>query len=821
MDLGSRTGRALSSLVLAGLARPRWRHPILRTAWLALAAASTAPLHAQTATATFDIPAMPLADALTRFAEQSGEQVLFAEASVLGKHAVAVQGRMPVTQALERLLAGTGVIVTQSQAGVHTLRPAPVTRMQTVAVVGQRNDEAEGKGIYTPDALSVTASRSGMTPDAAPQTMRLIGRDEIQRQLAITSNSSAALSNLLPSYTPSRDKMNGSGETLRGRLPLILVDGIPQSNPLRPSGREAHTIDFAMADRVEVIQGANAYNGLGAAGGIINIVTRRPDPGSMNQNVSVQTTLPTEDIGEDTASYKASYRVNGRTGNLEYLLAASYEDQGLYLDGAGRAIAVDTTQGDLMNSRTYDVLGKLGYWLSGDEFLQLSVNRYRIKGKMGYVGVPGDRNTGLPSTSVRGTPPGLAPWNDVWSSALSYSHHDLAGMTLSAMAFHQKFEGLFGAANSATFQDPALAPLGDLYDQSRSLATKYGTKLALTKDDWFEDRMKLTLGADTLVDKGEQDLFLTRRTYVPPSEFRNLSLFAQAEYRLLDDVALHAGVRREIASLDIGTYQTLAANHAVTVEGGTLDFRETLFNAGLVYDPTPWLTVFGSYAEGFAMPDIGRVLRTIDTPGQSVSQMRNLTPILTRNAELGARLRHGPLQADLSVYRSRSDLGARVRVVDNVGLMSREKTEIDGFEASLGYRLNPRHQMRVAYAHTRGRYDSNEDGVLDARLNGLNIAPNRVIAAWSADWSERFGTFVQVNHAFSRSFDDPRHHFSGYTLVDAAANYRLSRGVVTLAVANVFNRKYISYLSQTSTTEPLRYFSGRGRTVTLGYSLDL
>lgn len=86
------------------------------------------------------------------------------------------------------------------------------------------------------------------------------------------------------------------GETFRGRSALILVDGIPQSNPLRPTGREIHTIDFSMIERIEVIHGANATNGLGATGGVINLITRRPENGTFNQHVSVQTTLPTEKI---------------------------------------------------------------------------------------------------------------------------------------------------------------------------------------------------------------------------------------------------------------------------------------------------------------------------------------------------------------------------------------------------------------------------------------------------------------------------------------------------------------------------------------------
>ena len=668
-------------------------------------------------------------------------------------------------------------------------------------------------------AVVVSASRSNIAADKAPQTVVIIGKAEIARQLAISGNSSDVLSSVLPSYTPSRGKMNGSGETLRGRTPLILVDGVPQSNPMRPTGREAHTIDFSMVERIEVIQGANAINGLGATGGTINIITRRPEKGSFNQHIDLQATAPTAQTGSDVMNYKTSYRLDGRTDKLEYLLAASYEDQGLYLDGKGRPIGSDNTQGDLMDSRTYDVLAKLGYVIDDNQRLQLSLNRYKIKSKAGYLVVAGDRATGLPSVSVKGEPPGVAPWNDVWTSSLSYSHANLAGMELSAMVFNQEFEGLFGADNSATFQDASIAPVGKLYDQSRAVASKYGSKVGLSRSDLLDGRLKLTVGFDTLFDKGKQDLYATGRTYVPESEYRNLSLFLQGEYKLTGQLTLHAGVRKENADLQIDSYQTLAQYKRVKVTGGKLKFNETLVNAGLVYTPLQDITVFGSYSEGFGMPDIGRVLRSINTQGQSIANMHNLEPILTKSIEVGTRVRKGAWDADASYFRSDSDFGTRIVPINGAFMMAREKTRIEGVEASVGLRLNAAQRAKLAYSYTKGRYDSDENGSLDARLDGLNVAPNRLIATWSADWNAQLKTFVQAQHAFRQSFDDRAKDFSGYTLVDATASYRLPKGELRLAVANLFDRDYITYYSQSALVEPKRYFAGRGRTLSLGYNL--
>ncbi|MFC3657106.1 hypothetical protein ACFOPN_16035 [Xanthomonas hyacinthi] len=88
--------------------------------------------------------------------------------------------------------------------------------------------------------------------------------------------------------------------------------------------------------------------------------------------------------------------------------------------------------------------------------------------------------------------------------------------------------------------------------------------------------------------------------------------------------------------------------------------------------------------------------------------------------------------------------------------MAREKTRIEGVDASAKYRINERQRLGLAYAYTRGRYDSDGNGSLNAHLDGLNIAPSRVIGSWSSQWTPRLSRFVQAQYAFSRRFDDPQ-----------------------------------------------------------------
>ena len=817
--------------------RPR-RHGPLRTLALAIALALAMPcVQAQPGTGAqlqgYDIPAGPLVPALNRFAQQAGVALALDASRVAGLRTQGLQGHHSVESGFAQLLRGSGFTMQRSDAGYFLAPAAPATATPgapaprpLVPLAATAADPAAAPPAPAPSATQaletvvVSASRSNMAADKSPQTVRIIDREEIAQQMALSTNSSDVLANLIPSYTPSRGKMNGSGETLRGRTPLILIDGVPQSNPIRPTGREAHTIDFAMVERVEVVHGANAINGLGATGGTINIITKRPENGTFKQRLEVQTTLPTEHVDAEGVGYKTTYSGSGRKDRLDYLFSVAAEDQGLWRDAEGRSIGADTTQGDLMDSRAYDLLGKLGYWLDDDQRLQLSVNRYRIASKANYTAVAGDRTRGIPTTSIDSTPPGTPPHNDVWTSSIGYNHYNLAGMELSAVLFSQKFEGLFGADRSATFQDPLIAPAGTLYDQSRAVSSKFGSKLTLSKADLLDQRLKLTGGFDTLVDKGRQDLYGTGRTYVPESEYRNVSLFLQGEFKPLDQLTLHAGIRQEHADLRIARYTTLAAYNRVAVQGGTLNFDETLYNAGIVFEPVKGWKLYANYSEGFGMPDVGRVLRSINTLGQDVDDMKSLSPIVTKSMELGTRWRQGPWEAEASWYRSASNYGTRVVRVNEAFMLAREKNQIDGVETSLAYRVGSAHKLRLGYSRSKGRYDSNADGQLDARLDGLNVAPDRVVASWTSRWNERLSSFVQLQHAFSRGFDDPAKRFAGYTLADLSLQYKLPRGTVRLAVANLFNRDYITYYSQSALVEPLRYFAGRGRTLTLGYAID-
>ncbi|PSJ21920.1 TonB-dependent receptor [Halomonas sp. ND22Bw] len=667
--------------------------------------------------------------------------------------------------------------------------------------------------------LVITATRNQSRADETPQKVTVITREQIEQQLAITQDPGQVLSNLIPSYSPSRQKLSNAGETFRGRAPLFLVDGVPQSNPLRDSGRDSYTIDLSMVERIEVIHGASAEHGLGATGGIINYVTKRPDGAGLSQHAGISLTSD-DDFESEGFGHKLDYRLSGQTGDWDYVVAASRQERGVFYDGSDDEVGI-AYPGEIQNSESYDLMAKAGYWIDDHQNVEVSLNRFELEGNGDYVPVAGDRDAGVATTARKGEPIGDPGFNEVTTARLSYSHDDWFGNSVDAQLYSQRFRAQFGTTPYFPYQ-------GDdgttRYDQTRNESDKVGAKFTLSRDGLLDDRLTLTTGLDLLEDETRQMLVHTDRTYVPETQFRNVAAFLQGDYSLTDAVSLHAGVRHERAELDVDDFSTIDRSNVtldnVSVEGGTPDFDETLYNAGIVYQATEWAQLYANYSEGFGMPDVGRVLRGIGEPGQSVDGLLQLQPIVTDNREIGARFDWDRYGLELSYYESNSDYGERLAFENGTWVGSREKTEIQGVEVTGEARVSDRHRLRLSYTHAEGESDTDGDGSVDTELTGINIAPDTLKLAWSAAWNDELSTHLQFSRYFNRSVDDPELEFDGYGLVDASLTYRLPVGRTSLGVENLTDEDYFTYYSQAARNSDDYYFKGRGRTLTLSYQLD-
>ena len=239
----------------------------------------------------FHIPAQPLAHALNRFSQQSRHQVLFDQQVVAGHTAPAVQGSYLPRQALNLLLAGTGLQVNDSVPGAFTVlranRSSSADGALPEVVVAASSGYAPGE---LPPAYAggqvASGSRIGMlgnkdfmeTPFATiSYTSDAIANRQTDNAFNIISETDAAVQNM--GSDNAFYSRNGSGLMVRG------FGAAPTDfsfNGLQGVGSSYLSNIGIFAERVEVLKGPSALlSGMrnsGNVGGTINVVTKRaPD----------------------------------------------------------------------------------------------------------------------------------------------------------------------------------------------------------------------------------------------------------------------------------------------------------------------------------------------------------------------------------------------------------------------------------------------------------------------------------------------------------------------------------------------------------------
>ncbi len=724
------------------------------------------------------------------------------------------------------------------------IRKLLVAALASTALSAPAFAQADGDSTASDDTIIVTAARTILPPSALPLTIDIIGKEALDQQVALAGSVTDAVATLTPSFSPTRQKLSGAGETLRGRSPLYAINGIPQSTPLRDGSRDGFTIDGFFVDRVELIFGSNALQGIGGTGGIVNQVTvGAPTEEGISGRTLLQGTAD-NDLSEAGMGGKLAGLIQYKAGAFDATVGAAYEIRGVFSDAKGRPIGLNLTQGETQDSKTLSLFGRFGYQLSPSARIDLIASRFELKGDGDYVAIAGSRALGIPTSAGRGNPPGKSAQNRTESVALSLTDTDLSGGNLVSQIFFNRSRDTFGGeiATQAAFQDIRIAPIGTLFDQSQNRSRKFGGKLSYERGLPGFDDLTLTLGFDALWDTTEQRLIATGRTWVPPTDFRSLAPFAQANLKLFDGlIRVAGGARYENVKITIDDYTTLATTSTprggVSVAGGSPTFDDVLLNGGVIIEPIDGIRAYASYAEGFTVPDVGRITRAIGTPGVDIDTFLDISPIVSNNREIGFEVKRGPLDASASYFWSSSDKGQLLIARPDLTFdVQRLRVEIQGLELNLGVQTPiDGLKLNVGYAHLIGRFDSDAvpDGKVDSDLDGTNISPDRLNLAASYN-SGPFSARVQTQVYFKRRFDskaraaddaNPLHplklsdnDFGGYTLTDAHVRYQTGIGGISLSVQNLFNKQYIDYSSDTRLpTDQLSYFAGRGRTFTLGW----
>ncbi|WP_292037094.1 MULTISPECIES: TonB-dependent receptor [unclassified Brevundimonas] len=225
----------------------------------------------------YDIEPGALGRALDQFAERSSRQIFYTRAQVSGRRTTGVKGRLSSGDALDRLLGGTGLGWSVTEAGVIVLR---------------RNERAEGgDAATTVDDVVVTGTLLRSSGDLASPVVTLDRNALDRRGFGTVAETLTSLpQNYAGSATPlvqaagsdvgASNNVYATGVNLRGLGPsatLVLVNG----RRLAGTGSRAEFADVSAlpsgaVERVDVLlDGASALYGSDAVAGVVNVIMRR------------------------------------------------------------------------------------------------------------------------------------------------------------------------------------------------------------------------------------------------------------------------------------------------------------------------------------------------------------------------------------------------------------------------------------------------------------------------------------------------------------------------------------------------------------------
>ena len=675
-----------------------------------------------------------------------------------------------------------------------------------------------------------TGTRSAKAIDKIPGAVTVVSQQEVAHTLALTEDATAVLARTVPGYAESSQAMSNTGENLRGRIALRLLDGIPQGSPLREGTRNGTFTDMGLIGRVEVISGPSASEGIGAAGGIINYITKVPTkPGNEFTLLSRYSTQ----FEDDSAGWKLGANFAHKSEKYDLLVGISHIDRGISYDGNGRRIGMNTS-GSTSDSKADNlfVKGGFNFGAGNEQRLQVMATSFKIEGKGNYRQVDGDRATGVTNTSER---PGLfgtlSELNDFKQGSVSYSHANLYGGVFTLDVYSADQAMRFLAEDGADRQDPLIAPVGTLIDQSEIRSKKEGLRTSYARQDAFNVRgLELRGGLDLTKDKADQRLALTDRLWVPPMNYTSTAPWLQASYDI-GPVTLSGGYRREDGELKVDSYTTVFFRNRSAVEGGTLSYTANLPNIGAIWRlPAGW-SVYASTGKGFTLPNLGIPLRNVSVPGQSVSGILDLKAIIVKNDEVGFNWRGAMGSLSGSYYHSVSEVGQSLSIdpVTNDFILNRVPVDIKGFELSGEWTASRTLKANALYSRIRGKTQFFAGGGLQRPMGVNDINPDKfgVSGTWNptAQSSVTLGATTLMSRDLSASQVRPNatvatfeEHTKGYTLIDLGATYDLGRyGQFTLGIENLTDKQYILSWSQVPGFR--NFWAGRGRMVSVSHEL--
>ncbi|RMQ45519.1 Outer membrane ferripyoverdine receptor [Pseudomonas cichorii] len=278
---------------------------------------------------SLNLPSQPLSSSLTQLGQASGMQVSFDAQSVAGKQAPAVRGNLEPAQALNQLLAGSGLKATVQGNSAQVFQqpaegPVSLGNVNINADAGLAGvATTEGTTSYTTGSMS-TATKLPLSIRETPQSVSVITRQRMDDKGMSDVNDVVkyAPGVTLRKFGQDRQQFLARGFTIDN----LMYDGLPSSLGTFTQDTISEA-DLAIYDRVEVVRGATGLmTGAGNPSATLNMVRKRP---TATPQVSITTSAGSWD--RYRTEVDASNKLN-ESGTVRGRAVAAYEDNKSFVD---------------------------------------------------------------------------------------------------------------------------------------------------------------------------------------------------------------------------------------------------------------------------------------------------------------------------------------------------------------------------------------------------------------------------------------------------------------------------------------------------------
>ena len=676
----------------------------------------------------------------------------------------------------------------------------PVMVLCATMSMAQNDPLDSKKDTVSLEEVVITANRIKEKKTDAVANVTIIDQKKLQQFIKIAPDMSHLIGMIEPAMSLSTNTTNNRYQNLRGRSILVLIDGIPQSTPLRATDRDIRSIDPAAVERIEIVKGATSIYGNGAIGGIMNIVTKKSPK---NVIFGGQTTIGASARDSFKENRGFGYRFNqqfyGNYKGFSYLVDGAMNQTGSAIDGTGEYISPRYGLGDV---RTYNGLVKLGYQFDDDNKVEAMYNFHQSLQNTPLV-ASGGKYLERPRIGVYGTKDPAAQ-----DEGMRYNHNAYIKFNSNNIFKRTDLElSAFTQHQYAIFDYRKHNARSPRWESSSGQATvkgeKYGIRTQLTSKVLFSENVftQLLYGADVLIDKTSQPL-VDGRYWMPELTSYNSAPFLQTKTTFFQYYVLKAGLRYDYIDVSVPNYEVLRLRNTdprVYVKGGDLTYNNLSPNIGIAYNQFKFFQPFISYSQGFSIFDLGRTLRAAKA---DVLSKINTEPVKTENYEAGAYAELSKyVHLSGSYFYTYSKLGSDLKSVSGFWVVDRTPQKVYGFEVNADIFPTKWLTLGGSFISFEGKKKSTEDGDWDGYMSGTSIPAPKATAYIRVTPTEY--SYLQVNYLHTGSRD----RFSP----DNRGVYTEGEGIVypidlfSLSAGYTFNKSFSLALGIENLTDKVYY----------------